>query len=109
MPQYPARGALFNNEKGKARSDKAPDYQGNLELDEATIRYLYNLLEEGVYEGDYPKVELSAWIKKSREGGKRWMSVSAQIPYKDRDRAASMGKRNGSSREHDIGEDEIPF
>jgi hypothetical protein len=103
MPQYPARGALFTN-KNKAKNDRAPDYNGNLELDDETIDFIYAMKESGSFEGDYPKLEMSAWVKTS-QSGRKWLSLSAKKPYN-----AETPKVKKDRDEPDLlDSDEIPF
>ncbi len=69
-----SQGSL--NKNTKKTSDKAPDYNGKLELDAECIRYLV----EGIKKGDAKvKISISGWLKDGDWG--KWISLSMSTPF----------------------------
>lgn len=112
MTKYPPRGSLFPN-KNKNGDDRRPDYQGKLELNDELVDYLRSKLDTGTFDGDYPVLEISAWVRKSQKNGKKWISIGLQVPYNDRAGAGSSSGASGRATRNDqasmIDDDDIPF
>jgi len=113
MTQWPPGGALFTNTKKK--SDRAPDFNGNIQFSQELIDYLVAMIEEDPDE--YPKLEISGWRKKSKSGTP-WTSLAASNPYEHREEfqrrqaRPTKGNRGPVSNEpsmFDVDDDEIPF
>lgn len=81
-------GALFKVRQKK--SDKAPDYNGNLDVDKELI----DLVQSGA-----EKVQLAGWLKTSKTGNK-YISLRVSAPYENKNNSG------GSSNSSD---DDIPF
>ena len=89
MSDYPPGGALFL--QTNKRSEKAPDYSGNLEISKELFKYL---LEEAKA-GRPIKMDL-AGRKKQSKSGTTFLSIVANKPYVKEQKSAPI-------------EDEIPF
>lgn len=81
-------GALFKVRQKK--SDKAPDYNGNLDVDKELI----DLVQSGA-----EKVQLAGWLKTSKTGNK-YISLRVSAPYE---------KKNNSGGSSNSSDDDIPF
>ena len=85
-------GALFTNEKKE--SDKQPDYQGSVNLDNSK---------------DGPKLRLSAWKKTGEKAG-AYLSVSIQeFLTKEEAQARKVSASAGTQTDQNIDYDDIPF
>jgi uncharacterized protein (DUF736 family) len=81
-------GALFKvREK---RNDKAPDYNGNIDVDKELI----DLVQSGA-----EKIQLAGWLKTAKSGNK-YISLRVSAPYEKKE---NSGGRRASS------DDDIPF
>ena len=89
MSDYPPGGALFL--QTNKRSEKAPDYSGNLEISKELFKYL---LEEAKA-GRPIKMDLAGWKKQSKSGT-TFLSIVANKPYVKEQKSAPI-------------DDEIPF
>jgi hypothetical protein len=85
--QYPPGGSLS---KSTSTNPKAPQYYGSIEVDEALIEYLNDRLSRGE---ERPKLELSGWKKDGNNGP--FISLAAQVPYKERQGQAPKPKAPG--------------
>lgn len=74
MTQYPPGGVLFPNDR-KA-NEKAPDFKGNLELDQA----LADEIAQQLRANPRAKLEIAGWRKS--KNGKEFVSLRVQPPYK---------------------------
>ena len=81
-------GALFKVRQKK--NDKAPDYNGNLDVDKELI----DLVQSGA-----EKVQLAGWLKTSKTGNK-YISLRVSAPYE---------KKNNSGGSSNSSDDDIPF
>ena len=89
MSDYPPGGALFL--QTNKRSEKAPDYSGNLEISKELFKYL---LEEAKA-GRPIKMDLAGWKKQSKSGT-MFLSIVANKPYVKEQKSAPI-------------DEEIPF
>jgi hypothetical protein len=97
-------GALFKA-KQKTHANQ-PDYRGNIEMSAAFLKELYAVAKGS--EGGIVKAELSAWLKKSKNGVS-YMGLQLQKPYRREETAdgpAPQTRGGGSGRSLD---DDIPF
>ena len=89
MSDYPPGGALFL--QTNKRSEKAPDYSGNLEISKELFKYLLDEAKAG-----RPiKMDLAGWKKQSKSGT-MFLSIVANKPYVKEQKSAPI-------------DDEIPF
>lgn len=65
-----SKGAL--NKNAQKKSPNAPDYTGNMVLDEEAIRYLVAQIKSGV---ELPKIRISGWLKDGQFG--KFISLKA--------------------------------
>ena len=93
MPQYPASGVLFQNDR--KTKDNQPDYTGTMEFDPEVVRDLYTQMQNG---SDKPKARLAGW-KKVSKGGKPFVSLRASV-----EKEQSQGRSYGGEPN-----DAIPF
>ena len=63
MTDYPPSGVLFSNNKKK--TEKQPDFTGDLELSDEVVNDLVDQMSRGVTK---PKLSLAGWKKVSRKG-----------------------------------------
>jgi hypothetical protein len=97
MSDYPPGGVLFTNDRKK--SDKAPDYTGNLELSDEVLRDLVAQAKEG----KTPKMELVGW-KKMGKSGKGFLSLVGKKPWEP------DGSRSETTRQKPKADlDDLPF
>ncbi len=97
-----SQGSL--NKNTKKTSDKAPDYNGKLELDAECIRYLV----EGIKKGDAQvKISISGWLKDGDWG--KWISLSLSTPYEKSAAPRPGGSPPGRGTQSFDPEDNIPF
>lgn len=82
-------GALFKVKQ--KRSDKAPDYNGNIDVDEELIK----LVQSGA-----EKIQLAGWLKTSKAGSK-YISLKVSATYENNNNSG------GGRRERP--DDDIPF
>lgn len=71
--KYPPSGALFQNKQKK--SEKSPDYDGEMGFDEDTVRHLVNEIKAG----REPKCRLAGWKRVSGKGTS-FLSLKASPP-----------------------------
>ena len=89
MSDYPPGGALFL--QANKRSEKAPDYSGNLEISKELFKYLLDEAKAG-----RPiKMDLAGWKKQSKSGA-TFLSIVGNKPYVKEQKSAPI-------------DDEIPF
>lgn len=81
-------GALFKVREKK--NEKAPDYNGNLDVDKDLI----DLVQSGA-----EKIQLAGWLKTSKAGSK-YISLRVSAPYE---------KKNNSGGSRSSSDDDIPF
>lgn len=81
-------GALFKVREKK--NEKAPDYNGNLDVDKDLI----DLVQSGA-----EKIQLAGWLKTSKAGSK-YISLRVSAPYE---------KKNNSGGSRGSSDDDIPF
>ena len=84
-------GALFSRQK---RNDAAPDMGGDITIEGDELDFLIRCAEEG----KPVKLEISAWKKRTRDGGS-FLSLSAQIPYAVRNEGSGRNDRNDGYRD----------
>jgi len=104
-------GGILFKEQDK-RSDRAPDWTGELELDKETLKFI----GDEVRAGRTPKFRLAAWEKEGRRG--TFLSLKASVPQKREDRDDRRDERRDDRRDdrrsppprrqQDLGDD-IPF
>ena len=82
-------GALFKVREKK--SDKAPDYNGNIDVDKELI----DLVQSGA-----EKIQLAGWLKTAKSGNK-YISLRVSAPYEKSNN--NSGGRRASS------DDDVPF
>ncbi len=82
-------GALFKVKE--KRSDKAPDYNGNIDVDKELI----DLVQSGAQ-----KIELAGWLRVAKSGNK-YISLRISAPYEKKN-------TNGGGQAAPLDED-IPF
>lgn len=102
--QYPNGGIFFENRQ--KRNDRAPDYQGTLDIGEDTIRYLVTEIKAG----RDPKLSISGWNKVSGKGN-AFISMKVEKPREEQQRqppppAPPRPAPRQSPRDLD---DDIPF
>lgn len=95
---YPNSGALFPN--NRATSPKAPQWQGDIELDADMLRSLVAVAKSG----KPIKMRLAGWVKKTRAGDD-FISLSGSLPQERQD-APRQEARAPARAEID---DDIPF
>lgn len=102
--QFPPSGRLFSN--NKKRTPKAPDVTGKLEISSEVLDHLVRSRAAG-----RPIVmELAGWRKQSRTTSGSWYSLSASVPYSERQEASQAPASPGPSMSLDDElSDEIPF
>lgn len=81
-------GALFKVREKK--SDKAPDYTGNIDVDQELI----DLVQSG-----NEKVQIAGWLRTGKSGNK-YISLRVSAPYE---------KGNNGGRRASTNDDDIPF
>jgi len=91
---YPNSGALFKNTR--ATNPKAPQFEGDVELDADLLRSLV----ANAKAGKPIKLRLAGWTKPMRNGGD-FVSLKASIPQEKQER-----REDPPSRDID---DDIPF
>ena len=94
MSKYPDSGALFTSKDKK--SERSPDYDGNLEIGPDTLRYL---VQQAKASKD-TTIRIAGW-KKQGKTGTTFLSLKLSVPQ-ERDE----GKPQKSQSSYD---DEIPF
>ena len=104
MPQYPASGILFQNDR--KQNERQPDYTGQLEVDVKVVEDLWNQMQEGI---DPPKANLVGW-RKTGKTGRPFLSLRTDL-HKDRKpndnfQAPDQSQNDNASNDMD---DEIPF
>lgn len=82
-------GALFKVREKK--SDKAPDYNGNIDVDKELI----DLVQSGA-----EKIQLAGWLKTAKSGNK-YISLRVSAPYEK--------KTNNSGGRRASDDDDVPF
>ncbi len=90
---YPNSGALFRNTR--ATNPKAPQHEGDVELDADLLRALV----ANAKAGKPIKLRLAGWVKEGRNGD--FISLKASIPQERQER-----REEAPSRQID---DDIPF
>lgn len=81
--KYGPSGALFKVDR--KNSDKSPDYNGNLEIDEKMLGDIAMEIQQSPERKT--KVNLSAWIRQAKSG-KTYMSI---LPSTETERASYKG------------------
>ena len=99
MTDYPPSGVLFSNNKKK--TEKQPDFTGDLELSDEVVNDLVDQMSRGVTK---PKLSLAGWKKVAKKTGDRFLSL----------RGSSFEERGGQSGGYSPAkqeplDDDIPF
>lgn len=97
MSQYPNSGILSRLDEKFRTSEKSPEYRGKIELGEDLCDYV----QQEYRAGREVILDLSAWIKESKDG-KKFFSLSVQKHYVKKDSQKPTGKIKDM-------EDDIPF
>jgi len=84
MNDYPPSGVLFQNDRKK--SEKSPDYTGQIELSDEVVSDLVEQMSRGVTK---PKVSLIGWKKVSQKTGKPFLSLLGNT-YEERPNGAAQ-------------------
>jgi hypothetical protein len=84
MNDYPPSGVLFQNDRKK--SEKSPDYTGQIELSDEVVNDLVEQMSRGVTK---PKVSLIGWKKVSQKTGKPFLSLLGNT-YEERPNGAAQ-------------------
>jgi len=116
MNQYPPGGVLFYNADKK--SDKAPDFSGNVEIDQSMLDELQREINSA--SDGRAKLDLSGWRKRGKSG-KDFVSLK---PRTQAQRRTEMGQGGGGGSpsgggytppnapqnpSQGLADDEIPF
>jgi uncharacterized protein (DUF736 family) len=80
-------GALFKVKQ--KRNDKAPDYNGNIDVDKELI----DLVQSGA-----EKIQLAGWLKTSKAGSK-YISLRVSAPY---EKSNNSGGQRASTNDDDV-------
>jgi len=84
MNDYPPSGVLFQNDRKK--SEKSPDYTGQIELSDEVVNDLVDQMSRGVTK---PKVSLIGWKKVSQKTRKPFLSLLGNV-YEERPNGAAQ-------------------
>jgi hypothetical protein len=93
MTQYPNSGALFQNTR--ATNPKAPQWEGDIELDADVLRSLVAAAKAG----KPIKLRLAGWVKETKKGDD-FISLKGSIPQE---------KKVEEKKASRFDDDDIPF